>query len=92
MNEINFEEVRAAMFTDPSVKAVDGLRLVPGPATGRAIVATITVAAPSADLDVVHAVIARVLFDQFGIEQAVLSFNDPGPAPPRPTTAPLKKL
>ena len=92
MNEINLEEVRAAMFTDPSVKAVDGLRLVPGPATGRAIVATITVAAPSADLDVVHAVIARVLFDQFGIEQAVLSFNDPGPAQPPPTTAPLKKL
>jgi len=56
MNEINLEEVRAAMFTDPSVKAVDGLRLGPGPATGRAIVATITVAAPSADLDVVHAV------------------------------------
>lgn len=61
MNEINLEEVRAAMFTDPGVKAVDGLRLVPGLAPGRAIAATITVAAPSVDLDVVHAVIARVL-------------------------------
>ncbi len=46
MNEINLEEVRAAMFTDPGVKAVDSLRLVLGPATGRAVVATITVAAP----------------------------------------------
>lgn len=80
------------MFTDPGVKAVDGLRLVPGPAPGRAIAATITAAAPSVDLDVVHAVIARVLFDQFGIERAVLSFNDPGPVPPPPTAAPLKKL
>ena len=28
MNEINLEQVRAAMFTDPGVKAVDDLRLV----------------------------------------------------------------
>ncbi|WP_223224504.1 hypothetical protein [Stenotrophomonas maltophilia] len=58
MNELNLEEVRAAMFTDPGVKAVDDLRLVPGKPPGRAIAATITVAAPAVDLDLVHAVIA----------------------------------
>lgn len=46
MNEINLEQVRAAMFTDPGVKAVDDVRLVPGKEDGRAIAATITVAAP----------------------------------------------
>ena len=29
MNELNLEQVRAAMFTDPGVKAVDDLRGVP---------------------------------------------------------------
>ena len=28
MNELNLEQVRAAMFTDPGVKAVDDLRPV----------------------------------------------------------------
>ncbi|MDN8660675.1 hypothetical protein [Stenotrophomonas indicatrix] len=92
MNEINLEQVRAAMFTDPGVKAVDDLRLVSGNEHGRAIAATITVAAPSVDLDLVHAVTARVLADQFGIDQVMLSFNDPGPVPPPPTAAPLKKM
>ena len=64
MNEINLEQVRAAMFTDPSVQAVDDLRLVPAKEHGRAIAATITVAAPSVDLDLVHAVTARVLADR----------------------------
>lgn len=76
MNELNLEQVRAAMFTDPGVKAVDDLRLVAGE-HGRAIAATITVAAPSVDLDLVHAVIAQVLADQFGIDQIMLCFNDP---------------
>ncbi|HEL3255586.1 TPA: hypothetical protein UOA80_000296 [Stenotrophomonas maltophilia] len=92
MNEIDLEEVRAAMFTDPGVKTVDDLRLVPGKPPGRAIAATITVAAPAVDLDLVHAVIAQVLSDHFNIDQVVLSFNDPGPVPPPPTAAPLKKL
>ncbi|MFB3128071.1 MAG: hypothetical protein ACE1Y7_00025, partial [Lysobacteraceae bacterium] len=77
MNELNLEQVRAAMFTDPGVKAVDDLRLVAGE-HGRAIAATITVAAPSVDLDLVHAVIAQVLADQFGIDQIMLgeAFTD----------------
>ena len=91
MNELNLEQVRAAMFTDPGVKAVDDLRLVAGE-HGRAIAATITVAAPSVDLDLVHAVIAQVLADQFGIDQIMLCFNDPGPGPPPPTAVPLKKM
>ena len=92
MNEINLEQVRAAMFTDPGVKAVDDLRLVSGSEHGRAIAATITVAAPSVDLDLVQSVTARVLADQFGIDQVMLCFNDPGPMPPPPTAAPLKKM
>ncbi len=66
--------------------------MVPGKEDGRAIAATITVAAPSVDLDLVHAVTARVLADQFGIDQVMLCFNDPGPVPPPPTAAPLKKM
>ncbi|WP_164082235.1 hypothetical protein [Stenotrophomonas pavanii] len=92
MNEVNLERVRAAMFTDPGVKAVDDLRLVPGKEHSRAIAATITVAAPSVDLDLVHAVIAQVLADQFDIDQVMLCFNDPGPGPPPPTGAFLKKM
>ncbi|KLC01095.1 MULTISPECIES: hypothetical protein [Xanthomonas] len=92
MNEMNIEQVRAAMFTDPGVKAVDDLRLVPGKEHGRAITATITVAAPSVDLNLVHAVIAKVLADQFDIDQVMLCFNDPGPVPPPPTGAPLEKM
>lgn len=49
MNEAELEQVRTAMFTDPGVKAVDDLRLVPAKERGRAIAATITVAAPSVD-------------------------------------------
>jgi len=92
MNEAELEQVRTAMFPDPGVKAVDDLRLVPAKERGRAIAATITVAAPSVDLDLVHAVIARVLADQFDIDQVMLCFNDPGPVPPQPTAAPLKKM
>lgn len=92
MNEINLEQVRAVMFTDPVVKAVDDLRLVPGKEHSRAITAIITVAAPSVDLDLVHAVTARVLADQFGIDQVMLCLNDPGPVPSPPTEAPLKKM
>ena len=43
MNEAELEQVRTAMFTDPGVKAVDDLRLVPGKEHSRAIAATITV-------------------------------------------------
>jgi Co/Zn/Cd efflux system component len=92
MNEINLENIRAAMFTDPGVKAVDDLRLVAANEHDPAIAATITVAAPSVDLDLVHAVIAQVLADQFGIHQVVLCFNDPGPVPPPPTGAALRKM
>lgn len=51
MTEVVLEQVRAAMFTDPGVTAVDDLCLVPGKEHSRAIAATITVAAPSVDLD-----------------------------------------
>lgn len=92
MNEINLEQVREAMFTDPGVKAVHDLRIVLGKEHRHAIAATITVAAPSVDLDVVHAVIAQVLADQFDIDQVMLCFNDPGPVLPQPTGPPLKKM
>lgn len=65
--------------------------MVPAKEHGRAIAATITVAAPSVDLDLVHAVIARVLADQFGIDQVMLCFNDPGPAPPPPRRGTLEE-
>lgn len=92
MTEVVLEQVRAAMFTDPGVTAVDDLCLVPGKEHSRAIAATITVAAPSVDLDLVRAAIAQVLADQFDIDQIMLCFNDPGPWPPPPTGAPLKKM
>ena len=79
MNEAELEQVRTAMFTDPGVKAVDDLRLVPAKERGRAIAATITVAAPSVDLDLVHAVIARVLADEVerGLDRARRSGLEP---------------
>ncbi|QSQ39456.1 hypothetical protein [Xanthomonas translucens] len=92
MNDINLERVRAAMFTGPGVKAVDDLRLIPSKEHDHAIAATITVAAPSVDLDLVHAVIAQVLADQFHIDRVMLCFNDPGPVSPLPIGALLKKM
>lgn len=81
MNQINLEEVRAAMFIAPGVKAVDDLRLLPGLGKCSAIAATLTLAAPEVDVDLVEAVIAKVLADEFGIDQVVLDFNDPSPLP-----------
>ena len=53
MNELNLEQVRAAMFTDPGVKAVDDLRLVAGE-HGRAIAATITAMTRTETATVIH--------------------------------------
>ncbi|MFA1721290.1 hypothetical protein [Xanthomonas campestris] len=72
------------MFTGPGVKAVDDLRLIPSKEHGRAIAATINVTAPSVDLDLVHAVIAQVLADQFHIDRVMLCFNDPDRCRRRP--------
>jgi|LNAP01.1.fsa_nt_gb Co/Zn/Cd efflux system component len=92
MSQIDLEKVLAAMFVGPGVKAIDDLRLIPFIGGKRQVTATIRVAEPSVDLDLVRAVIAKVLVDQFGIEQVVLCFKDPGPAAPPPTGPPLKKM
>lgn len=91
MTEIDLEQVRAAMFAEPGVKAVDDLRLQRAVDGAFSLTATVTLVAPSVDLAVVRAVIANVLADQFAIYEIELTFNDPGPVPPPPTGAPLAK-
>ena len=91
MSGIDLEQVRAAMFADPGVKAVEGLRLLRTANGEHAISANVTVAASSVDLDLVRAVIAAVLADQFAIDQVELTFDDPGPVSAQPTSGLMEK-
>lgn len=61
-------------------------------AIAAAIAVAIAVAAPSVDLDLAHAVVAEVLGDQYGVDQVMLGFNDPGPLPPPPARAPTRMM
>ena len=86
----DLEMVRAAMFADPGVKAVDDLRWMPDP-SGLGIQATVTVASSAVDLGTVQAVIGQMLAAQFGVTALNLTFNDPGPAPAQTTRGPIEK-
>lgn len=78
MPKPDLEIVRAAMFADPGVKAVDDLRWMPA-ASGLGIQATVTVASSAVDLATVQAVVGQILATQFGVTELHLTFNDPGP-------------
>ena len=90
MPKPDLEIVRAAMFADPGVKAVDDLRWMPA-ASGLGIQATVTVASSAVDLATVQAVVGQILATQFGVTELHPTFNDPGPAPAQPTRGPIEK-
>lgn len=83
MSEIDIEAVRSAIFVT-GVRAVDDLCIHVLDKGGFGIAATLAVAAPDVDLAAVRGAVASVLRDQFGIDEVILAFNDPGhsPAPP----------
>ena len=79
MPKPDLEIVRAAMFADPGVKAVDDLRWMPA-ASGLGIQATVTVASSAVDLATVQAVVGQILATQFGVTELHLTFNVDRPA------------
>lgn len=90
MPKADLEMLRAAVFADPGVKAVDDLRWMPA-SSGLSIQATVTVASSAVDLATVQAVLSQILATQFGVTELHLTFNDPGPAPAQPTRGPIEK-
>lgn len=79
MRDIDLEAVRRAMFADPGVKAVgDDLRLFHAVEGGVGVAATVSVAAPDVDQELVRRVVAAVMQEQFGISEVDLIFQDPG--------------
>ena len=91
MSEIDLDHIRAAMFTEPGIKAVDALHLSRATNGALMVTATVTVAAPVVDQSLVRAVVASVLADQFGIQHVELEFKDPGPVPASMTRGPIEK-